>query len=514
MKINQHKFYRPGSKPSYCLLVLTLAFFFFICSAAFCGATNFHFNYNINARQAYQLVLNFKFKEAQNILDILKKDDPYNLVVHHIENYIDLFTIYSGEGGKSLKEFKEFRSHRLEMVKKGDEKSPYYLFVQAEIRLHSSLIRWKYSDYFGAFQDIVKANKLLSENEKLFPDFVANKKDLGILHAVIGTIPDGYKWSVKLIGGLNGTIEEGMKELGQVLGYAQKQDFVFKQETQILYALLTLYLKNKKEEAWKLINTYKLTPSESPLFCYIIATVAMAAGKNDQAIQVLSKKPVGKDFFPLHSLDFMLGLAKLRNLDLSSETHFKYYIDNFKGKILIKTCYQKLAWLEAIKGNKNGYAQLMQKCFSAGNEETEDDKQAMLEAEQKIVPHPALLKSRLLYDGGYLSKAKEILDKYAIADFSSKKDQLEFIYRKGRVHQGLNLDQSAINNYLQTINLGITEPYYFACNAALQIGYIYENQNQLEKAKYYYNRCLNIHPKEYRTSLHHQAKAGLNRIKK
>ncbi len=474
---------------------------------------NFHFNYSPAAKQAYEFVLSFRFDEAIATLDKLRTNDPYNLVVHHIENYIDLFVIYTGEGGKSLREFKTDRSYRLSQVKLGDQQSPYYLYVQSEIRLHSALIRWKYADYLGAFQDITKAYRLLKRNQKLFPRFLANQKDLGLIHTIIGTIPSNYKWGVKLISGLDGTIDQGMREIRAVLDFAEEKDFVFKQETQILYALLMLYIQNEKEAAWQLLQEFDLRPKESSLHCYIMANVAMLTGKNDLAIQLLNNKPTGGKFFAFNQLEYMEGLARLRHLEPGSELNFKRFLANYKGKILIKSALQKLAWLEVVKGNKAAYSKLIKECLKKGTAETEEDKQAVTEAESGMMPHSKLLKARLLYDGGYFQEANKVIRSINGRQLNNQRERLEWTYRRGRISQGLKHNMQAIESYMKTIESGADQPYYYACNAALQVGLIYEQLGNVEKARKHFNLCLDIKPREYKTSLHHQAKSGLKRLK-
>ena len=489
-----------------CLLLLCFV------SLSITAKERFYFNYSTEAKDAYDKVLSFRFREAQSILNQLKVKDPYNLVVHHIENYMDLFSIYSGEGGKSLKEFKRDRARRLEQVRLGDQKSPYYFYVQAEIMLHSALVKWKYSEYLGAFQDITRANRLLNKNYKLFPKFIANQKDLGLLHTIIGTIPSNYKWGIKLISGLNGTIDQGMRELSEVLASADSDDFVFKQETQILYALLMLYIRNDRNGAWDLLQTYDLHPKKSSLHCYILANVAMMNGKNDVAIRILENRPEGNDYFPFHQLDFMLGLAKLRSIDTGAKKHFEHFLNSFNGQILIKSTYQKLAWLCLIEGNTEEYNRYIKLCLSRGSDKTEEDKIALAEAESGMVPEIRLLKARLLFDGGYYEKAATVVQGIREKTLSSKKDKLEHSYRQGRIYQSLGRRKAAIQSYLKTIETGTDEPYYFACNAALQIGQIYEKEGSLSKAEAFFRQCLQIKPKEYRNSLHHQAKSGLKRI--
>jgi len=43
---------------------------------------------------------------------------------------------------------------------------------------------------------------------------------------------------------------------------------------------------------------------------------------------------------------------------------------------------------------------------------------------------------------------------------------------------------------------------------------IYENKGAYARADSAYHLCLSIKPREYKTSLHQKAKAGLNRLKK
>jgi tetratricopeptide (TPR) repeat protein len=74
-------------------------------------------------------------------------------------------------------------------------------------------------------------------------------------------------------------------------------------------------------------------------------------------------------------------------------------------------------------------------------------------------------------------------------------------------------------NYLEAIEYlkvalanGGKENYY-AANAALQLGFIYEELKQYKSAEFYYNQCLSQNPPEYKESMHQKAKSGLQRVK-
>ena len=63
------------------------------------------------------------------------------------------------------------------------------------------------------------------------------------------------------------------------------------------------------------------------------------------------------------------------------------------------------------------------------------------------------------------------------------------------------------------LSTGEKQPWYFACNAALQIGVLLEEKADFQNARSWYQKCLSIQPEEYASSLHAKAKAGLNRLK-
>ena len=83
--------------------------------------------------------------------------------------------------------------------------------------------------------------------------------------------------------------------------------------------------------------------------------------------------------------------------------------------------------------------------ISEGTTFLESDKQALKEAKKGITPHPSLLKSRLLFDGGYYEKAEEILILLNPEKFKNTINVIEYWYRLGRVSQSLERDDK--NHY-------------------------------------------------------------------
>jgi tetratricopeptide (TPR) repeat protein len=172
-----------------------------------------------------------------------------------------------------------------------------------------------------------------------------------------------------------------------------------------------------------------------------------------------------------------------------------------------------MAWMALINGNKEKYWEYMYYIKSRGDDLIDDDKQALYEAESKKMPNVTLLKSRLLFDGGYYKDALKQLEGKSAESFSNDKDKTEFTYRAGRIYDMAGMPDKAKGYYLATIKFGSDLPYYYAAGSAFYLANIYETEKDYASATKYYQMCLDMDNKEYQTSLDGLAKAGLNRVK-
>ena len=299
-----------------------------------------------------------------------------DLMAPFVENYLDFLTIFVNDDKPEYQRLAKNMESRLDKIAAGPSNSPWYLYTQAEIRLQWAITRSRYSDFLTSMSDIKQAYALLEENQRKFPDFMANKKSLGIMHAMIGNVPEEYRWAVKALGGMNGTMEQGLRELEESLEYAKKNDFIFEDEAVVAYALLQLYLNNQGDLAWKTLKNSKLNPKTNPMAAYLMASVAMRTGQNDEAVRLLEECPTGPQYAPLHFRNYLLGLAKLRRLDGDANKALEVFVNNFKGENGLKEAYQKLAWHHLLSGNENGYRTYMGYVKIKGSSNGEGDEAA------------------------------------------------------------------------------------------------------------------------------------------
>lgn len=488
--------------------------FLLVCVS--CSTLSFaqkHFSFTANSESAYEKAMNLRMTEAKNFIAQERLSDPDNLLPYLIEDYCDFFTVFVHEKKDVYESLKKNKNRRLELIEKGPDSSPWKLYTEADIHLHWALLDFRFGNYLSAFRSVNTAFRKLKRNQEQFPDFMPNYKSLGILHAAVGTVPDNYKWGLEMFSSLEGTIAQGQKEIEKVLLYAEKHKFVFEAETQAIYAYLLLHLKNNSEGAWKQIQDHDLQPETNPLHCFLAANIAMHSGRNDEAIRILNNRPRSRAMLSFPYLNFMLGTAYLRKLDASSAIpQFEYWLNNFEGRHFIKEAHQKIAWAHLIQNDKSAYQKEMQILINKGYAEAGGDKSALKEAQSGLIPDVKLLQARLLFDGAYYQKAYDLLKNYKMQS-PSKHDRIEYAYRLGRILHGAGKVDDALRYYDLAISEGRNETWFFACNAALQAGKLLEKNGNRSLAIQYYKKCLEIKPDEYRTGLHQQAKAGLDRLK-
>jgi tetratricopeptide (TPR) repeat protein len=486
-----------------------------ICVILFFTSPNLsaqNFDFNDNCRVAYNEALALKLETSGLLLKAEKQKNRNNLIPVYLENYIDFLSIYTSETKSLYEQLKKNKDERLSLLEKGDAHSPYCLFTQAEVNLQWAALSIKFGEYLTAVFEIRKAYKLLIQNQKSFPDFKPNQKSLGVLYALLGSVPEKYKWGLNLLG-MEGNINNGMKYLADLINYAKTNDFIYRDETVIYDAFLILNLQGDGDAAWQVLYDNGFPKPDNLMSIYVCAQVGVHGNKNDAALEILNT-PFAKDSFAAFPLiDYLHGLALLNKLDSNAASYFKKYVVEFKGENHIRSSFQKIAWCYLLQNDTANYYHFIQKAQNLGGMTIDADKQARKEAESNSLPNQKLLKARLLFDGGYYKACVAELKFNAAANLKSTEEQTEYLYRLGRVYNELGKTDSALTYYSKAIEAGKNLPRYFAANSAFESGKIYEKQGDKEKAMYYYNLCMSFPNHDYKDGLDQKAKAGLNRIK-
>ena len=481
----------------------------FVCVLfQFGSAQNFTTNEEYN--KVYSLLLDLEFTEASSLIQKLKSSDAKNLAPIYLDDLSDFLFIVVTEDQEQFEARKELRSQRLKALGQLPENSPYKLLAEGEVHLHWAFSKMRFGEYLSGARDINRAFHALEKNIKKYPDFLPTYKSMGLLHTLIGTVPDNYKWATRLMG-VDGTIEQGISEMELVVRKSEgKPEFQnLRKETLFLLSFLHINLLNDNEA----LNRYQrhVENENGPLMHFAKASLLKEQGKTNEAIDILESRPQSRDAFPY--LNFLLGELKLARMDSDASLYLLTYTRSFRGASYLKAAHQKLAWHALLtNADKKFYFNLLSNVDKVGNTMLDEDKAAQKEFENEQIPNITLLKARLQFDGSFYQDALNTLIKSDSKAIQTLDEQLEFTYRLGRIHHEMENIEKAISYYEMTIKNGAESKRYFAANSSLQIGLIREGLGQKSKALTAFKACSQFNNSEYRNSINQKAKAGMDRV--
>ena len=485
----------------------------------FCLAVNFtafpQVKLNQQCKLAYQNVLSLRFDAAEEILAKEKSTNPENLFVPYLENYIDFLTIFIGEDEVLFHELEDNKSNRIDRIKKLSDTSRFKKYMLGNIYLQWAVARLKFKEYFTAAIEINKAYRLLDKNSKEFPGFVPNAISLGVLHIMIGMIPEKYHWILSIVS-MEGSVVQGRKELTFVLEKSNQNKIYnyLKTETLFYLGFVDINLNTDPEQLVFILSELDKNRKNNLLLSYLYVNILMRSGENDQALAVLTETKKMKGYFPFFYLSFLDGECHLRKLETQKAIeNYKTFLNNFKGRNFVKDAWRKTAWAYLINSDTTNYLLCMSEVIRLGYSDIDADKDAIKEAESGKLPNTELIKARLLFDGGYYQKTDSILFEIKTNSLEFE-DKVERTYRLGRSAQEQGNISKSINFYKTTIVDGSDLDRYFAGNSALKLGEIYESEGNIKMAEFYYHLCTDLDFDEYENSIHSKAKAGLERISK
>ena len=472
--------------------------------------TSYQYDFNADCRKAYDEIISLRLYSGKQILEIEKKKHPTNLIPYFLDNYIDFFTLYFNEDQGEFRRRKPGMEQRLNLMKKGNPASPFFLFSRSVIYFQWAAVDIKFGERWDAAWYFRKSFITGKENLEKFPDFQPSLMLQGSMQVAAGTIPPGYQWLSSLLG-IQGTIATGMKNLEYMLGSTDAYAKIFHEEATFYYLYLKFYILNQPEQVFQYIHHQNWDLESNHLFAYLVANLSLNnqnASKTEEIISHLNRDPV---YLDMPTWDMQRGYAMADRLDPASIIYLENFLTRFKGKFYVKDVLQKISWIEFLQHEPEKARDARARILKEGNTETDADKQALKEAESDRWPNEILLKARLLDDGGYYAGALEVLSGLDFSSFKDPTEQLEYSYRMGRIYDALNRKPEAITAYLQAIQLGEDRREYYAARAALQTGYIYESLGDKKNARIYFNKVLNMKSHDYKNALDQKAKAGIER---
>jgi tetratricopeptide (TPR) repeat protein len=437
--------------------------------------------------------------------------EPTNGVSVFVDDYADMLRLVTSDDDRLFGQLSDREDERLDALKRLDSNSPWQRVLQAEVRLHWAFVKLKFGKEVSASRDVIRAYKLLAENQKRFPLFLPTYKSLGTLHVMIGSVPESYIWVANLLG-LRGNVRQGQQELLRA-----QQDSLFGLEARLIDLMVRAYVLSFSDADGQTLQRLVRDNPDNLLLHFFGATIEQKNGHSEQALTYLLNRPTGSNYQSLPVIDNILGDIYLQKGQYATaEAHFKRFLQAYKGQNFLKDSYYKLFlcyWLANQPDSKS--RPFLTRVPNVGRTTVESDKAAQKFAEAYLKrgvssQQKVLMRARLASDGGFTDSALAYLRPYTEASFVTVSEKAEYNYRLGRIYQRRNNPEAAIPYLTRSLALSELDQLSFGATSALQLGYIYKQKNDRPKARSFFQKALSFKHHEYKNSVDNKARAGIS----
>jgi tetratricopeptide (TPR) repeat protein len=456
--------------------------------------------FDLKTQQAYDLVLALKINEALELIG-----EPRTAQETYVVSLGQALELILTEDAEKYEDYYAQYEGRLEKRSKSSLQDD--LFLQAEIRLQWAFVHIKFGHEIDAAWNLRQAYLNMQDCRNKFPSFTPIHKTSGVLEILIGSVPEKYNWVLGLMG-MQGSISKGLDDIESL-----RTDGVFKREADLLNAIIQGYVLQNTTKAVEEITVIQSQNPENSLINFIAASLLIKNAQSEDALKTLLKMEGISNSLPLTFAYYLKGEVYLHKAEyLNAITSFRWFINNYKGQNCIKDAWYKVGLCYWLNGNGNDALEIFKQAKTMGKEDAEADKYAARCLAENELPNVLLSKVRYYTDGGFLDLAQQGLDSIRPSDLLTKRDQVEYFYRQARLsHKKANMHE-ARNAYLETIRLSGNEPWYFAPNACLQLGYLAWADGDLVNARSYFQQARAYPRHEYKNSIDSKAKTALSQL--
>lgn len=457
-------------------------------------------------QKAYQSVLNLETDQAYSELAALgSKTNAYHKM--YVESFCETLDVLISEDEIKFQKIENNFKARFKYLDSQKE-SAETLFLKAELNLQRGFNFLNLGQELNAVWAIRTAYSQTEDCQKKFPDFIPIKKTSGVIQVMIGSVPDKYSWFMSLLG-MKGSVSKGQQQLQELRQSVSSLNI----EATILYFTIKGLINQQHEEATHGMLKVLEEQPYNRLTLFLAVNMLMKNSQSEKAlalIKTLDEHPQG---LAMYYIDYLRGEILLQKGEYNSAINsYTMFINHYKSVNFKKDSYYKIALCYWLLNKQEEARKNFELAKKTGKEVAEPDRYATAQLKEDIFPNSKLLKVRLYTDGGYYEDAAKVLQSIDPVKLQTEKEKVEYNYRKARLADKMGDTFTAKLYYSRTVTLSGTQPWYFAPNAALQLGYIYKINNDIPAAKKYFELALSYKSHAYKNSIDSKAKSALDRL--
>ncbi len=446
-------------------------------------------------------ILKFQYHTVQNQLNQEFKSGNENAITYYHHALNAGIRMMVEDDPKFEDRYEEILDESLDVL----EDAPGLLAEvhAAELRFLRAYSAFKNASYFTAAYQLVKVASAVEEFKENADSYKPAFPVRIAMEVMMSSLSEDMQSYLSWIG-MEGSKREAKRLLSELQShrYGANESYL-KFYTVFLEDFMQYQYKDLRKEKSNFGKEFENHPA-------ILFQKAMLYGMNHKNQEALKKIRALRAFsFELepHYLNYLEGRCKMQALDSKAEIYLKKYLQTYPGKKFKKAAHLYLLWHAVLYKDAQAQGEQRRAIANVGDTETGPDALAMRLRNSKM--HPELVRSRLLFDGGDFAEAEKVLRSLDQNEFDAALHKIEWAYRLGRIGQETQDYHLSIMYFRQAIDFERVEGDYMQANACLQLGEVYFSTGEKDKARAYFERCLEYEDYPYESSIRRSAKKSL-----
>ncbi|MEQ8302191.1 MAG: tetratricopeptide repeat protein [Cyclobacteriaceae bacterium] len=482
-----------------------IACFFFLAAPLLAAEPSWKFDPQL--QEAYNAVLNLETDQAYRALARIENTNPLHKL--YVQSFCETLDVLISEDEQKFEKIEISFKERLKYLEELPQ-SAETLFLRAELNLQRGFNFLNLGHELSSVWAIKSAYNLAEECLKKYPNFIPVRKTSGVIQVMIGTVPDKYEWFLSMLG-MKGSVAVGQKQLKEL----QASNSSLSTEATILFYTIKGLINQEHQEAVEGIMASLQEQPHNRLVLFLGVNMLMKNSQSEEALQLIQTLDQQKQGLPMYYIEYLRGEILLQKgaYDMAIKSYRKF-ITYYKSSNFKKDSYYKISLCYWLKGDSQRAQESFELAKKTGKAVAEPDRYANAQLRENSFPNRKIYKVRLYTDGGYYKLAQQALLSISNSDLTTAKDKAEYFYRKARLADKTWDYATAETYYNRTLEATGSNPWYFAPNAALQLGYLAQQKKEYENARKYFELALSYKKHEYKNSIDSKAKSALGQLNK
>ncbi|MGC4022069.1 MAG: tetratricopeptide repeat protein [Cyclobacteriaceae bacterium] len=480
---------------------------FFLSTAFAWAAPDPLWQFSENMQKAYRFVLNLQPDKAKEVLDKISgsSEELHKIYVLSLSETVDILIT---EDQKRFDQLEANFRQRLDFVESLTD-GPEKLFLKSELNLQLGFNLLNLGQNLNAVLAIRRAYNAAQDCVKKYPSFIPIKKTYGVIQVMVGSVPDKYHWFMSLLG-MRGSVTNGQKQLQEL----KDSKCSLNTEATILFYTIKGFINQQFAEAAEGLSGCLKDQPENRLVLFLTINMLMKDSQSEKALEAITTLDNHSQGLQMYYVEYLHGEALLNKGDYENAIiSYQKFLKGYKSQSFRKDAHYKIAICYWLLDSETEARVYFEKAKTTGREQADPDKYASSQLSENKFPNKRILKLRFFTDGGYYTEAQQEAKSIQFAELKTLKEKTEYFYRMARLAHKTQEFSVAKIYYEETINLAKENPWYFAPNAALQLGYIYRDQKDFVKAKKYFELAMTYKKHEYKSSIDSKSRSALDQLK-